>query len=492
MSITAQMIAGCEKEDLRHSGAIMSHGALLHVSSEGQLITHVSENIAAFCGLTPQQVLGRPLAQCAIALQLDPNDLRRQPGSRKEHATLRDTAGMPLCVVVTVVNSGWLVEMLPGSGADKALAVGYQQLRLDQLLNEGEIVSFAGIVTRAAREITGFDRVMVYRFEDDWSGTVIGESIGPGQDGFLGLRFPASDIPQIARDLYRLTPYRQIPDSSAATVAVVSTGDVKLDLTFADLRSVSPLHIQYLRNMGVASSFSLPIIVQESLWGLLAFHSMRPAQLSQEVIGHLRRMVRDYGVGVANFTTTRRLAVISGIQRMLDELGGSIDVAADWDGALAREGERLAALMQCGAGALALGGKIRPFGTDLPGEGVMGSIDQWFAASCPDDLFMTDNLSGSLAEAAGFAAQVSGLVAMKVCGARLYWYRPELIQQVEWAGNPEKSAEGSGDAMVLSPRKSFEKWVQVKQGFSETWRNENRMAAKKIMMIFQTWPSLRS
>jgi len=493
--ITAEMVAGCEREDLRHSGAIMSHGALLHVSAEGQLITHVSENIAEFCGLTPQQVLDKPLAQSGIAIQLDPNDLRRQPGSRNEHAHLHGAAGT-LCVLVTVVKTGWLVEMLPapvpGAGSDKARTVGYQQIKLDQPLNEEEIVSFAGILTSGSREVTGFDRVMVYRFEDDWSGTVIGESIAPGQEGFLGLRFPASDIPQIARDLYRVTPYRQIPDSSATTVSIVSTGDEKLDLSFADLRSVSPLHIQYLKNMGVASSFSISIIVQESLWGLLAFHSMRPALLSQETIGHLRRMVRDYEVGVANVTTTRRLAVISGIQRMLDELSGGIDTAADWDGALAQEGERLAALIQCKAGAVVLGGKIRPFGRNPPDKGVMGSIDQWFAAKCPDPLFMTDKLSGSLTEAAGFAAQVSGLVAMKVRGARLYWYRPELIQQVEWAGNPEKTAEGSDDAMVLSPRKSFEKWVQIKQGFSESWRNENRMAAKKIMTSLQTWPSLQS
>jgi len=493
--ITAEMISGCELEDLRHSGAIMNHGALLHVSAEGQLITHVSENIAAFCGLTPQQVLDRPFAQSGIAIQLDPNDLRRQPGSRNEHALLHSAVGT-LCVLVTVVQSGWLVEMLPafapGAGSDKALTVDYQQFLLDQILNEEEILSFAGILTRAARDITGFDRVMVYRFEDDWSGTVIGESIAPGQEGFLGLRFPASDIPQIARDLYRVTPYRQISDSSASTVSIVSTGDVKLDLSFADLRSVSPLHIQYLKNMGVASSFSVSIIAQESLWGLLVFHSMRPAHLSQEIIGHLRRMVHDYQVSVANFTTTRRLAVISEIQRMLDELRGGIDTATDWDGALALEGERLAALMQCNAGAVVLGGKIRPFGRKPPGEGVMGSIDQWFAANCPDDLFMTDNLSASMAEAAGFAAQVSGLIAMKVAEARFYWYRPELIQQVEWAGNPEKTAEGSDDARMLSPRKSFEKWVQIKQGFSNSWRNENRMAAKKIMMSLQTWTSLQS
>jgi len=479
---------------LRHSGAIMSHGALLHVSAEGQVVTHASENIAAFCGLTPQQVLGRPLAQCGIAVQLDPNDLRRPPGSREEHALQGDAAGMPLYALVTVVQSGWLVEMLPACapGAGKALAVGHRQTQFDQLLKEEEIAAFAGILTAMAREITGLDRVMIYRFEDDWSGTVIGESVDPRQGGFLNLRFPASDIPKIARDLYRITPYRQIPDSSASSVGILSAGDVQLDLTFADLRSVSPLHIQYLRNMGVASSFSIPIIVQESLWGLLAAHGMRSAQLSQEVIGHLRRLVRDYAVGVANFTTTQRLAVIAKIQRTLEEIGVGIDSAAGWDGALARDGERLAALMRSEAGAVVLDGKIRPFGRNLPGEDVMGSIDRWFAASGPDAPFMTDRLSGCFAEAAGFAAQVSGLVALRVADARLYWYRPELIQQVVWAGKPEKSDEGSGDAMVLSPRKSFEQWVQTKRGFSESWRNENRMAAKKIQTILQAWPSLQS
>jgi len=494
-SITAEMISGCEREDLRHSGAIMSHGALLHVSAEGQLITHVSENIAAFCGLTPQQLLDRPFAQSGIAIRLDPQDLRRQPGSRDVHALLHSPAGT-LCGLVTVAKSGWLVEMFPASpsdaGSDTSINIASDQLRLDEIVNDGEILSKAEILTREAREATGFDRVMVYRFEDDWSGTVIGESIAPGHEGFLGLRFPASDIPQIARDLYQLTPYRQIPDSSASTVSIVSTGDAKLDLSFADLRSVSPLHIQYLTNMGVASSFSVSIIVQESLWGLLAFHSMRPANLSQEIIAHLRRMVSDYGVGVANFTTSRRMQVISEIQRTLDKLRSGIDTAADWDGALALEGERLAALMQCKAGAVVLGGKIRPFGRNPPGEGVMGRIDQWFAANCPDTLFMTENLSGCLDGAAGFAEQVSGLVAIKVCDARLYWYRPELIQQVEWAGNPEKTAEGSDDAMMLSPRKSFERWVQIKRGFSASWRNENRMAAKKIMTSLQTWPSLKS
>ncbi len=490
--INEEMIAGCEQEDLRHSGAILGDGALLHVGAADQRITHVSENIARFAARTPEQLLGRPFAESGIPIALDPADIAMSPGSRTLLGDETAGAAGQWRYVVTVVKTGWLVEIVPAPAAREGdAAARYQRIEIDTLAKESEIAQFAGRLAAAVRDIAGFDRVMVYRFEDDWSGTVIAEESAPGIGSYMGLRFPASDIPKIARDLYMSTPYRYIPDSAALAVKVVSTSGEPLDLTHADLRSVSPLHLEYLRNMGVASSFSIPIMVQGGLWGLLACHALRPGRLGQASIRQMRRLVNEYAVGLANFTVSRRMTAISTIQRTLDEIGAGIAAPSDLPAALARRGTDLAALIQCEAGAVALNDATWVYGAPAPDREVVEQIDAWFANECPEAMFSTDNLSGVMAAAARFTAQVSGVYALKVQAARFYWFRPELVQQVDWAGNPDKAVVGTSGRLELSPRKSFEKWLHVKHGYSDSWRNEHRMAAKKIGSVLQTWPSLR-
>jgi chemotaxis family two-component system sensor kinase Cph1 len=489
-TIEASVVASCEDEDLRHSGYVLSHGALLHVAAQSGLVTHVGENIGDFVPLTPAQILGRPFADCAIPVALHPDDLRRAPGSRTEESVDAGRAGVRLRVLVTVTQSGWLVELLAGSTARVAAARPgrHQQAQFESVSNDEDIVSFATALTELARELGGFGRAMVYRFEDDWAGTVIAESVAPGIEGFVGLRFPASDIPKIARDLYLLTPYRHIPDSLAQPVRLLSAGGEPLDLTYADLRSVSPMHIEYMRNMGVAASFSVPIVVQSSLWGLLASHRLSGSQLGQDDISHIRELVHSYEIGLANYFASRRVAALGRIERTVEAIRSDVAGPQDVFSAALKHGSALSAMIDCGAGALVHRGRTLAFGRNPPDVAVIDAIDRWFVQRQGEPLLITDHLCSLLPQAQAFAQQVSGLVAMKINEARFYWYRPELIQQVDWAGNPFKPGALPGDMSQLSPRRSFQKWAETKNLQSDSWRNEHRMAAKKISKLLMEWP----
>ena len=303
----ATLTAGCESEQLHRSGAIQSYGALIILTADGKKITHASANLFDHVGVSAKDILNTdvslslPWLHSALLFALG----RQKPGSNQ------------LCSHVTEGKSGWLDAWLTLSGAHllvelalsrNAPPLASQRLQLPLLRapgNPDELREHHHALLHGVREATGFDRVMLYRFHEDFSGEVIAEVAKEGLGSYLGLRFPASDIPAIARRLYLVNPWRSIPDIHPPVSAVL--GDEAPDLTNSLLRSVSPVHLKYLEHMGVRASFSLPVKVAGRLWGLVACHHLSALAPDPEACQVAAGLAKAHSLGLGSYLAQTRM-----------------------------------------------------------------------------------------------------------------------------------------------------------------------------------------
>lgn len=316
---------------------------------------------------------------------------------------------------------------------------------------------------------------------------MIAEFTPPERGSYLGLRFPASDIPAIARDLYKLNPYRMIPETHAAPVPLLSYDGGALDLSYADLRSVSPVHVLYLNNMSVEASFSVSILTAGKLWGLVACHHTKPAFLSLQDREACANLVHNYGLGITSFGIYQRTYLLENLSAKIE---GAVKEIAQAVHVKNKYGKLLELLAADGI-ALGLGEELLTFG-ETPEPEAITKIDDWFINHHKGNIFTTDHLRG-LSEAIGEVAVTScGLMAIKVKSPRsgwirFFWFRNELVYKVSWAGNPNKPLLDGATAQLLSPRRSFEKWIEEKTGYSQPWTNKETIISGMLRSSLLQW-----
>ncbi len=339
---------------------------------------------------------------------------------------------------------------------------------------------------REARRLTGFDRVMIYRFLRDGSGSVVAEDKAEALTPFLNHRYPASDIPKQARELYLRNLIRVIPDvnytPSPLVPALNPATSAPLDMGECTLRSVSPIHVQYLKNMNVAASMSVSIIVDGALWGLMAFHHMAPKLVSYE----LREVCKHLGQILSQQVKAREDAEVH--QEMLrlaalrKKLLGIVSKAGAIDRALLEHTAELRNLLPADGAAVLFGDKLSTT-NHTPSEAQVRQLAGWLLDAAPSDPFVSSSLVRQYAPAAAYSLEASGLLATVVSREEplvLLWFRAEQLETINWAGNPHKPAELDADVGTLTPRKSFEIWKETVHNQSEPWSAAEVDAARNF------------
>ena len=283
----------CEDEPIHVPGAIQPHAVLLAVDDPSLAIVGCSVNLGEVFALTPDEIIGCPLGEVLPrsladdirqSLTGDPNTvsmLRRAirigGEGRKFFVSAHRHAGR---LIVEI-------ELLPDRAEDFAGATQTQtQAAVTAVRAEQTFDAALQAAADQMRDLTGFERVLVYRFDEEWNGEALAEStVSDWGDHLKGLRFPASDIPPQARALYTKNQSRFVIDRDYVPIPIVMaarTADIPLDLTFAEARSLSPIHLEYQRNLGVNGSMSVSIMVEDRLWGLMIGHHRRPHYLTPE------------------------------------------------------------------------------------------------------------------------------------------------------------------------------------------------------------------
>jgi two-component system, chemotaxis family, sensor kinase Cph1 len=479
----AESLAACAREPIHVPGAIQPHGILLVVDPDSDRIVQGAGDAAALVGFeaplagaTMQAVLGVSLAallrQSGIALRRQPTYIGtvHAPGGRGDLTLLAHRA-----------QHAAVVEALPAVPSASAAATLADIRAVTEHI--GGATDVLEACQRAASEIariTGYDRIMVYRFLPDGSGEVIAEVRTSDLAPFLNHRYPESDIPAQARELYRRSAIRVIPDVGYIPAPLVPPGNPPLDMSHCVLRSVSAVHIQYLRNMGVGASMSVSLLPRGELWGLIACHNTTPAPVpyeARETCRHVGQILSQL-IAARGDTDAERIAHSFSTAR--DSVLGAL-AAADETGAIFAVCPRLQAVAGSDGVAVADGPtsateRIATAGY-APDEVRVRRLAEWLEPHLASAEFLvTDRLAEDWPEAAGIASGLAtgfgGLLATRLPGDDpivLMWFRAEQVQEVMWAGNPHKPVDPATGPGSLNPRASFATWVEKVTGRSRRW-----------------------
>ncbi len=486
-------LSSCDREPIHIPGAIQPHGMLFAVIEANGSLVSVSDNVADHAGVLPADPLGQPVA----SLFDEASNVRLRAALRQGEFA----AGPPVLLRFPqgggVAYDGLLhrhdglaiLELEPRAAEALDSQTFFQRTRgaIKRLQAAPTLAEACAAAACEVRQITGYDRVMVYRFAADASGEVVAESRNDTIDSFFGLHFPPSDIPAQSRALYTLNPIRIIPDIRYRPAPLRPdrnplTGR-PIDLSYAVLRSVSPIHLEYMANMGVLGTMSVSILRGDRLWGLIACHNRAPRHVGHDArqACEMVAQVLAWQIGVmGEAEVTRHGLKGQAIQR---RLLSDIEQLRDHRAGLVRNSEALLELM--GASGLCLYGRdaVTTLGRTPPAEAIELLVD-WIDREGGAELFQTDRLGTLLPEAAAYAAFASGVLAVPLSRSpprrTMLWFRPEVAQTVTWGGNPNKPVILGPSGARLQPRESFAAWTEETRGRSRPWEAHEIAAAIEI------------
>ncbi|NVO16118.1 MAG: GAF domain-containing protein [Rhodoplanes sp.] len=486
-------LTSCDREPIHVPGGIQPHGVLLAFVEPELRPVSVSADIEAFTGLLPQAVLNAPLATCMteasvarLSAVLAGDDLA---AANPIAIALRTPAGVRDVDGIVHRHDGLtILELEPRDEEQRPSGSFFRSIRtaIRRLQTAVDLKAACEIAAHEVRRITGFDRVKIYRFAADWSGQVIAEERGGGIPSLYDFHFPASDIPAQSRALYTSNPVRIIPDIGYRPSPLVPdrnpvTGG-PIDLSFAVLRSVSPVHIEYMVNMAVHGAMSVSIVRDGRLWGLISCHNTLPRFVSFEVrqACELIAQVLTWQIAVLEEAEIVRHSVrVRAVQqRLLHGLGGRKDLHAG----LIRGGDEMLALMSAAGFALSGFDGVTTYGQTLS-EPEITALVAWLARIDSRDVFDTDCLAAVHPASAGNPETVSGVLAVPLGRASTYfmlWFRPEVAQTVTWGGDPHKPVRIGPLGERLQTRASFDAWREVVRGRSRLWQPHEIVAAIEI------------
>ena len=468
--MTEPDLYGCADEPIRIPGAVQPHGALL--ASAGPDLAVVIA--AADAG----ELLGRDVTGVRLDALVDPGALETGLALRTE------LDGRAFDVQAHTVDGLLVTEWEPVDAAHEAGRTWHRRLPLvlQRLQAADDLDALCETLAAEVRELTGFDRVMVYRFDPDWNGEVVAERRRADLEPFLGLRYPASDIPAQARALYLRNWLRLIPDARYRPVPLVPSrnplDDRPLDLGAAVLRSVSPVHLEYLANMGVVASMSVSLIDGDRLWGLVACHHYagphRPSpadRVAAEFLGRTASLLLSTKVGAGD--AQRVLEVAERSARLVEALGRSPRRPAQ---ALLDAG--VTGLVRAGGAAVRLDGRLHLVGSTPPLDAVRALLD----ALPTDAPTVTDAVLTVVPDGDALVPTASGVLAVPVPGGgALVWFRPETLREVRWGGDPTTKHFVEDElGPRLSPRRSFAAWTEQVRATALPWRAHEVAAAQSL------------
>jgi chemotaxis family two-component system sensor kinase Cph1 len=488
-------LTNCDREPIHIPGSIQPHATLLVLREPELTVLQASANAPESLGLSLNQLLGSPLGRWLGAADLEhlQTCLRENSLEATPHLLPPLRVGLSKVAFEATVHrlkGGVILELENWPTREAVLDHQLLSALKKMLTLSGAAETVAEFCQRAAEEVRkfiGFDRVMVYRFDADLSGHIISEDKRADLESYLGLHYPASDIPRQARELFRLSKLRLIPNLAYAPVPLVGSPGLAvasepLDMSFCVTRSVSPIHVEYLQNMGVKASMSISVVIDDQLWGLFSCHHYSPRYVSHAGRNACDFLAQALTVLVAgreqaeDFIYTK---LLHENQRVLDH---ALETESDFGEALrGMDGTSIGGIAAVGA-AFVTNGTVCLKG-DTPGETAVKELAIFFADNVHAEVWSTDRLAEALPAAAAIATGVSGLLAARLSREHadyLFWFREEVLQTVRWAGDITKTVTAGPLGDRLTPRKSFALWQQEVVGRSRPWQNNELAAAHAV------------
>lgn len=467
----------CAQEPIHVPGGIQPHGALVVVDPDSFEVIQASANLGALLDIEPVAGNALRVERFGGSLERDLRDwLDRGRLNAGEPAFMRtaQVGTHKMQVQGHRTRQGLILEFeaAPASESETLEAL-YPHIVAFIEVAQGatNLVDLCQATAREFRKLTRFNRVLIYRFDRDWHGEVIAED-GDGElPSYLGLRFPASDIPAQARELYRLNRMRLIPDANYRRVSLspplCPTDGAPLDLTHSALRSVSPVHLEYMRNMGTLASMSISILIDGALWGLISCHNAAARHVNPQVRTACDLLGKVVSLQIGSLErgayATRRIQLKQMEAMLLARLGEAESLKVG----LAQNAEQWMQLGGATGVAVADETSVLTAGLAPPVEDIQVLVAR--LREMPGEHFVTDSLAARWPEFAAVADVASGVLAISISQLHpryILWFRPEVVRTVRWGGDPTKSADAAGN---LHPRHSFEAWKEHVTQRAQPW-----------------------
>ena len=496
LTIPSDQLLALKRPSIHHLTQVQSYGVMLVVNPVDLRILQASTNTSTEFGRTADEVVGKSLEDIFDPFQI----------GQIQEALDRDNIDAINPVKVWVRREGddygvfdavfhyskdgfLVVELESAVTAENIPFLSFYHLArasVNQLESTADLRAYCQVIVKEVRKVTGFDRVMLYRFDDDDHGEVMAEEKLDDMEPFLGLHFPESDIPQTARQMFVSNWIRVIPNAAASPVRLYpehnpATGQ-PTDLTLSILRSPYSCHLEYLHNMGVAASMTISLMKDNRLWGIIACHHNTPKHVPYE----LRKACEFLGRVIFSEISTREEVADHAYKIQLNAVQSSLVetmTEADYfvEGLMSADPGLLSLAGATGA-AIYFGGQWSTIGR-VPEEDDLNRLASWLKKEIDDEVFYTDSLPMAYTDAQRFKAIGSGLLAISISKqSYVMWFRPEVIQTVNWGGDPNRAyeIEESEGKLKLSPRQSFSLWKETVKLTSLPWKTVEIQAVLRL------------
>ena len=489
-------LINCDREPIHQPGAIQPIGFLLALSADW-MVSRASANIEQFVGKSVDEIIGHHIntlfnpdavhsLRNRLALLRGPDGLERM----FRCALLGDEHMFD--VALHMSDGNVIIEAEPSTEHHYGDATGTVRGMIGRLDEARDVASFFNEGARQVRALTGFDRVMVYRFAPDGSGEVVSESAKSGIGSFLGLHYPPTDIPSQARELYKRSLLRVITDIDSIPVPIRPALDEHgqpLDLSLSVLRSVSPIHIEYLRNMGVRASMSISIVVDDELWGLVACHHYAPRCPSFE-----RRSVAElFAQMFAMRIEVRERKETVEYERRARDISDQLLGAVASDDTLLKDPDWLSDILTRAIPADGVGVWLNgnyAFAGQTPDTAAFARIIHALNGTSSGQVFVTDKIARLVPEAIEHAGPAAGMLAIPISRSPrdyVILFRSEMVREARWAGNPQTPIEYGVNGPSLHPRESFAKRKQLFEGPSKPFSPSELRVAETFRVILSAF-----
>ena len=493
---TTVTLSNCDREPIHTPSSIQPHGVLI-VSQDGdEQIVYVSENSREMLGVDAcfilQQTTSSFFGEKATAA-IEASLLEEQTLTNRVLTLILPVAGdIRFDCVVHRANGMLYIELQPGCEDDLRTVSGRTQAIIQRFRTSHTLKDLCATAAASIRRATGYDRVMIYRFEHDAHGQIVAEDKAEDMDSFLGLHFPASDIPVQARKMYLLQKQRVIVDVAYRAVPLLAhpsilrdgiVVDQPIDMTFCELRGISPMHLEYLTNMGIQATLCISLIHEDRLWGMVVCHhrmAKRPTpavRAMTSLLGELMSML------ITVMEQSERYSESLEKQRLLDDLNAVVRKEGSVAASLRECASQLLALMNASGACLRLNGESHMFGkVPVRADAIMCA----FRSRLVDGLAASDEIGAIFPEFADCSATASGALMVEFINRPddgVIWFREEVASTVCWGGNPDIAKESSIQTSTLSPRQSFAAWEQIQRGKSRPWTKSEMDATRELQRV---------
>ncbi|HBB34963.1 MAG TPA: hybrid sensor histidine kinase/response regulator [Cyanobacteria bacterium UBA8803] len=497
--VTSQEVdlTNCDREAIHIPGSIQPHGVLLVLQAPQLKILQVSKNTDQFFGIPAESLINQDIST------LVPTSEREVLAHCISHSNSEIFNPIKLSIIsqdkyilfngtIHSNNGIFILEIEPIVPQKLSLETSFFNLLKASLLKINRAANFheaTELIVKEVRQITGYDRAMIYRFEPDGSGVIIAEDKQAELESYLDLHYPASDIPKQARKLYYENWLRLIVDMNYQPVEIIPTNNpltnAPLDLSFSVLRSVSPLHVEYSQNMGVAASMCISLINERRLWGMIVCHHSSPKYIDYETRNYCELLGQLMSVQLVKQQEQeaevyrKQIGIIQ--QKLKNELSLNSNFIRK---VLEHNSQSLLELIKANGAVVALGEDLTLLG-QTPSREAVHDLLHWLVNYHRENVFFTNSLSQLYPQAQEFQDTASGLLAISIFVNQTFysilWFRPEVIHTVHWGGNPNKPVLVNNDGSLrLSPRRSFELWKETVRDKSLPWQQVEIDAALEL------------